>query len=124
MIIGQPFVILALNHPSGELFERTILKRAGLPFKAVDGVYKGKTERSYVVPLSGRVSLVKLCDLAHTFKQESILSVYGSGEAFLVDPRTYGMEYLGVWHSVPPEVAAVQTAYTFDPSTKTYYVAG
>ena len=40
-----PFISLALNKTSvGE--EHDILRRRGLPFKQVDGVYKGLSERS------------------------------------------------------------------------------
>lgn len=129
----RPFVILALNNDSAEQ-DMAVLKEYDIPFKRVDGVYKGEKENAYVVPLpydedGAEFLLAALRSLAMGYNQECILRVHPDGSAYLVNTdkcsvSRYGREsYIGQWQEVSRHHAETLDGYTFDPESGRYFAA-
>jgi hypothetical protein len=126
-----PVVLLALNLAS-EAEERRAFERAGLSarvLKSVDGCYKGKVERSYVVdvghdgPRFGELdlSLFRLVlDFAESHDQDSVLFLSYSRRAQLIFCNSRDVQDLGIWTSVPEAKALASEAWTRDGNT--YYI--
>jgi hypothetical protein len=109
-----------------------LLEEAGLVHRAVLGMYKGTPEESVVVVLPDAGSVMQLLDLGRRFGQESVLLLVpgvgmgqgGAGHARLVYLDGRPTERLGEWRAVSDAEARRADAYTYDPYTDTYWVAG
>ena len=128
-----PFVVIALNNESAEQ-DMAIFAEYDIPFKHVNGVYKGEKENAYVIPLphDGERQdflLAVLRSLAMGYNQECILRVHPDGSAYLVNTdkcrvSRYGKEtYIGQWQEVSRHHAETIDGYTYDPETGRYFAA-
>lgn len=102
------------NIAATRIVER-ILKHKGIPYKAVNGYYKGVHEVSLLVA-DKHVSLIKqLCQL---FEQESYLLVDDNRNAELhFMTGILGVTHwnrLGLWQNVCKSIAESQDSYTSD----------
>ena len=78
------------------------LKALGAKFTPVKGVYKGKTEDSFMVELDDTVNLKTLLGLSLHFNQECIMHVGDKQDAYLLGFEI-GMKYtteLGKFHEI------------------------
>ena len=127
----MPVAILALNLNS-ESEERAAFERAGLGayiVKAVEGSYKGETERSYIVDV-GRSGVYfgelagerfrAVLDFAKAHGQESVLFLDYKRDAALFYCEDYRSEVLGRWKAAPKAVATTRDGWTRDGET--YYI--
>jgi len=118
------FVIISVFRNNKPLFENidntakavTHLQSFGLKTKIVDGVYKGDSEKSILVPIINQnfdLSTVK--QLASIYDQESILFVDSDRNAKLIFLKnSLGNQNLGKFISVPKGIAIQVENYTFD----------
>ena len=114
--------ILALNLDTQKEEEKA-LTDAGLKFKPLMGVYKGQSERSYLVPLTvHNTGLV--FGLARKYNQESILISDIDRSTKLVYLKGHGSEEsIGVLTHVSEGKAKSHDGYTYDPKSNQYWVA-
>lgn len=100
----NPFAILALNLETGAQ-EQEILKQLGLPYLSAIGKYKGDSERSYIIPLSGAHwdELNDILELARQYNQESVLLVDSNSRATLYFLKTDKESHIGTFVSAEKE---------------------
>lgn len=94
--------------------------------KRVVGSYKGEKEQSYMLPASD-FYVRGLPEVCARHEQESVLYLDGQRGAWLRFAPEYGesgQKYLGQWREVPEAVAASRDAWTYDPQSGRFYVAG
>jgi len=98
----------------------SMLKRTNIPFKAVQGVYKGTKEESFIIDLK---YINAAMELARHYNQESILVIDANSNATLkYMPVTVESDsYLGIFQEVLESTAKTLDAYTYDIETGTYY---
>jgi hypothetical protein len=102
-----------------------LLEVAEIPHKPVQGSYQGQLEDSFVVLTTPVAALA----IAQRFGQESILCVDGDRQAVLhytglnPDAEPYAPQPIGRWRAIPKVLALQKSAWTYDESTDTYYVA-
>lgn len=119
--IQPPFFILACNTncpPKTEfsLFKH-YLKLKGFDKELinsiiqVDGVYNGKTEKSYVIP--DKVTIREILQVAEHYNQECVLFVDRNNQACLIYPSISSTQELGTWKEVSKEVAERNYSHTF-----------
>jgi hypothetical protein len=129
-----PFLVISAERPeySAPVNEwrtsslRSQLESRDLQFAAVDGVYKGTAERSFVVflPVENRDYVRSmLLGLGRRWGQESVLHVDANRGAELVYLDDRAPEELGVWQTVPADEAANEDGFTYSPDADAYYVA-
>lgn len=102
--------------------------------KTVTGAYKGVSELSLCVPITGGEDgddFAELLSLARRYGQESILHVSSQRHAALIHVAAYwetggceGVQGLGLWRQVSQPDAHSRDAYTYDPGEGAYYAAG
>lgn len=107
------------------------LKKIGIPFKEIEGVYKNSKELSFVTIIKKGISDSKdIKDIAKEFNQECILSlgeiiVHGLRKATLqyinAEYRTAGKD-IGYFRQRAKEIAQKEDCYTFDPVTGNYFI--
>ena len=115
----RPFYIFALN--TNEEYEKNILCHEGLTntqFKELQGMYKGKSEISYLVDADFENIAKKL---AKEYNQETILYVDETRDTFLLWTKDWSQEKLGKWQRVNNVLG--RDNYTIDLSTGVAYVA-
>jgi len=103
-----------------------ILQSEGIGYKRLKGCYKNQTECAWIVNTNQAVEnfLVFRSILSN---QESVL-LLGPTDARDRRPAALlyfrgDLDYLGLFQSVDKATALAQDAWTFDPSTNTYYIA-
>lgn len=97
-----------------------------LAYVRVDGVYKGRAERSFVVFLPAdraAYTLEMLRGLARHWGQESILHVDANRGAELLYTDGRAPTDIGRWESVTAGEAANADGYTYSPDADAYYIA-
>lgn len=96
-----------------------MLKQRRIPFKVVQGFYKGVAEVSVMIPGSKSEFAMRM---ATHYKQESVLIIDEHKEARLHYLQS-GIELdLGKFSPVDEATALKHDSFTFDPVYKTYYV--
>lgn len=100
------------------------LESIQIPFTEVMGVYKGISEKSVMIVISGTTQLKQVRHMAHMFEQESILERDNENQARLVFMNGDTTLNLGEMRQITKEVAALTDCYTYVPSTNEYYKAG
>jgi len=95
------------------------LKDQKVPFKELYSSYQGKPERSLAFEGDHHKPLVD--KIASQFNQESTLSIHPNGDTHL----HYGdkSDHIGKWQEVSKEDAIANQSYSFDPSSKKYWIA-
>ena len=96
----------------------------GLGLKELRGAYKGEEEISFITPASNWHDIVPWTD-----GQESILLLNAADKLGVRQAALYFLETgetieLGGFHAVSEEQAKRRDAWTYDPSSDEYYVAG
>lgn len=115
----EPMVIFAVDD------EREFaLSPARTYCRALEGCYKGQTEVSYIAPQAD-LEIFR----PHIEGQESILLLSSVDKgtklrAAFLEFKDGRIEYLGDWHCVPKAEAMGRDAWTRDPRTGSYWVAG
>lgn len=104
-----------------------ILRREGLNFRVVRGVYKGVAELSFVLfgdDIRTHEGNLQACiNLARLFNQESVLEVHNDGAAALHYLNSgYRVERIGTFKGVSEAEAAGREAFTYDPLSGQYFV--
>lgn len=98
---------------------KNVLTDINLAFAEATGVYKGKTETSFVVVVNSQDDIENLKSLAfNSFQQESILVQDSNQEAFLVFNNNKTLN-LGRLEAVTPDQAKKLDSYTI--LNDTYY---
>lgn len=123
--LTKPFIILAANNNEDKLIEE--LNNFNLEYKEVQGCYRGKKERSFLVINNHPSTEARLHKLARAFNQESYLKVYENDrKAQLIYLNDHNrVENIGYFQSIGKSVIldeSLYDAYTYDPSLDTYYV--
>ena len=96
------------------------LKVKGIPFKIVEGQYKGNSERSFIVFGNRGVELGKR--IALDANQESVLFLNQDRDAILIECKTGIETALGKFKAVPEHVAKQSTGWTFDNTTNRFFI--
>jgi hypothetical protein len=112
--------ILAANGQEDKLIQ--LLKGDNIAFKEVQGMYKGVTERSFVVLDPGLDLEPAIRSLARMFNQESYLRVDPSRKSYLIYLESTKVEYIGSFDAADKHVTKNVDAYTYDPEFNQYYV--
>lgn len=116
------FFMVCANDRENELIDE--LNRAGLRWKELQGCYKGIPERSFLIVDSHSIVEGMVLEYASKYSQESYLKVDADCRtAWLVLWQNNTRVKLGKFDEVSKAVALAASAYTFDPSTKRYYLA-
>jgi hypothetical protein len=98
------------------------LKNAYLDYKKVIGSYKGIKENSFVVLDTDKTRQV-VKDLCEVYNQQSFMGIDSNRQAYLVYMSSGRTEELGRFKAVSESEALKSEAWTYDPTTKTYYKA-
>lgn len=114
--VHKPVVIFAVNdadHAAAWLGQHNV------PFKQVEGYYKGEYENSFVV---GAKYAEYALQLAAAEGQDTMLYLdeYRKASLVQVDTGTQ-LEPFGQWQAAPPHEAR-KVDHTYDPLTGTWYV--
>ena len=119
-----PIAIFALNGKD-EAQERFLIERAGFTAnKSMIGVYQGKEERAWLVPITSSEQKARLLELAAEYKQESVLFSGIDRTCQLHFVESGRVEHIGVLSTVSEQYAKGKESYSFDPESGNYYVAG
>lgn len=121
----SPVVIFSLQQ-SEEIFDMFDIWARCDAGKRVVGSYKGEKEQSFSMPAKDFYDR-GLPEVCARHEQESVLFLDGQRGAWLRFAPDYsenGQKYLGQWREVPEAVASARDAWTFDPQTNRFYVAG
>lgn len=126
---NTPFVIFSVdktnlsaehNAERQKLVERQLYVR-DLPFKKVQGSYKGVRETAYVVPLDQQGIEDGVLTLARRYGQESVLQVDFNGYAMLLflnpgngGPNVKDFKGVGFWREITADEAANDESFTQD----------
>ena len=119
------YIIFSTSLPEEEV--RKGLTERKLPFKVLEGKYKGVKETSYIIKFQLGVSVTELMP-----EQESVLVLSpvqdnGLRKALLHykdrDIGTNGIVPIGDFTPVSQEIAEAQDNYTYDPTQNQYFVA-
>ena len=94
------------------------LNKDKIPYKQVDGCYKGLTEKSVVVPAVYESEVRALCK---EYGQESYLSIDHERHAVL-EYLDGSSESLGYFQPIPAEKLQTYDSWTYDRKTDTYYI--
>jgi hypothetical protein len=94
------------------------LSNAGIPFKQVDGCYLGEREESFLVPAKYEKEIM---EIAKAYNQESVLFVDSKRRGHLIYLEDNKTINLGTLQKVSDEQASNLEAYTYDPTTKSYW---
>lgn len=129
----QPFVIVSAEKANlsdklngirnAQLRER--LETAGFNPVRLYGVYKGISERSFMVPIGIPVNpdIQQIKTIAFTvFDQESVLTRYSDGSAWLEFPDSSKDQQFGQFKEVTEQTAKQSGDYTYRPDTGKYYM--
>ena len=118
-----PIVILALNLDSEEIEQQAISRFTGKDYTrpSLVGCYKGQDERSYIIDAVDN-SLDDILTFAKQYNQESILYLDNQRLATLIFDKDNSVS-LGKFKGVSESNATSRDAYTYNPSTNTYYIA-
>ena len=108
-----PLAILALNIEDASNELSIVRSNLGNDARPVEGVYKGKHERAYIVPLID-TTLNDVLKLAREFDQESILFLDNQRQGWLHYCDRCLSDYLGTFKEVSPMVADTLDTYTKD----------
>jgi hypothetical protein len=100
----------------------TALNDLGIDTIEAVGSYKGESEKSIVVSYND-YSYDQVTALAKLYNQESILMVSNKSHAHLLFMNPLSTMELGTMKEVSKEYAMTKEAYTFVPSTNTYFLA-
>ena len=112
--------ILLLEHKRENLEQE--LKQV-FNYKLVEGCYKGKTEVSFYVEIETVQDFNLIENIAHYYKQESILFVNDDRQAYLVYlDDTSNPVYIGNFKQVSKSEALQHDAYTYDYKNNGYYI--
>lgn len=120
----EPVVIFSAN--PGKLLDYCNLMVKRGHFRGLEGSYKGEREPSFMLNAHD-FHVQGLASVLADDGQESILFLDNQRNAFLRFAPDYaeaGQKWLGVWHHVPKAVALARDAWTRDPQSDLYYVAG
>lgn len=119
---NETYVIFASHIPDYAV--RQTLADASVPFKPLQGVYKGKKERSYIV---NEKDMFKVVMEGLVSNEESVLLLKGMQEngrpAELIYKKDLSHEPIGFFKEATKEYAMQQDNYTHDPVSGAYYVA-
>jgi hypothetical protein len=113
-------VILALNTDTVPK-ELSFLQAHGFSPIHVQGVYKGTSEDSYLVPIKGTEELERLKVIALQHGQESILYADEARVAKLLYLTTGEQVPLGTLQPIGEIEALNSLSYTYVPETNTYW---
>ena len=87
-----------------------LLDAEGIGHVFVNGVYKGESERSFLV--NGR-HLARVLEIASQYAQESVLYIHSDRHAELLDPKTGGViQSLGQFREVDARESVNLESYT------------
>lgn len=120
----EPLVIFSLKDEHRLEWAKRMIELSRL--RGFEGSYKGVREPSFA--LNAHDFHVR--DMARVLEedgQESVLFLDNQRNAFLRFGPEFserGQKYLGVWRHVPRDVALARDAWTRDPQSDLYYVAG
>jgi hypothetical protein len=90
---------------------KKILEKSGIPYKILDGVYKGVSETSFLVNAKYENQVMELAKAA---KQESVLFVDINRNAYLIYLDNNKTEKLGILTRVSEDKALTLDAYSKD----------
>lgn len=114
------------NKLSNELYSNELeidLIKLGLPYKKVEGCYKGILEISfYVETPNGLNDFVEIHDLARNYEQESVLNIDKNRKASLIFVNGGTSVSIGTFQQVSEYEAKQSGNYTYDPINKGYWV--
>jgi hypothetical protein len=114
------FFLVCANNRENEMIRD--LNYLGVQWKEVEGCYKGVPERSFLIVGDAEGHVL---EFASKYSQESYLFVEADTRvAWLVYHADGRRIRLGRFEECTEAEAKRQDAYTSDPSTKTFYVAG
>lgn len=118
----EQFVIFSTKSPMTVVHELT---KNNIDYKALTGMYKGSSERSFIVKAT---DFGYVLDAVPTtlYMQESILfldrcNARGKRPAWLINVGNFNEEYIGLFQETQLGPRDGQD-YTFDPRTRTYYI--
>ncbi len=124
---STPFALLALNTGLTNIYEeRLIMETTGQRPTQVAGVWQGKEEISWIIPLLEDNTILAVVGLAKARDQEAIATVDNQRNFWLhhlQGTRDGERELAGVWRSVPEYVAKRHDCYTLDLQTDVYWIA-
>lgn len=98
------------------------IKRLGLNYKLVDGVYKGQAETSIYVEVPSLDDFAEVHEIATLLEQESILNVDQNRQATLIFLITGSSIQLGEFKQTSEQVARTHDCYTYDHENNAYYI--
>lgn len=118
------------DHENYANFEETrqLLESKQIPFKVIEGCYKYEDgtickENSFMVVDDNNESIVRLISsIATRYNQESVLWSDSNRDCLLYYPKNNITDSLGKLMSVSKQEALNSNAYSYDPSTDTYWV--
>lgn len=124
---GETYAIFCVgNDKVREAAFRAWASAEGIGFKSLFGSYKGKQEASFIV------NEKDLPQCAGWYRDEESILILGplhltgksrgSRDAYLWYPSTDEQIYLGLFHETLRKYALTRDAWTFDPTTGSYYV--
>jgi homospermidine synthase len=102
-------------------FVQKQFKACNIPFKLVQGVYKGNKELSFIIDLKYQNAAM---ELARQYNQESVLVVDSIGKATLkyLPMSIESDTSLGYFQETTETIAKSHDAYTYDIDTGIYYI--
>lgn len=123
----NPFVLISAdvfpdqNHAQRKVLRRT-LRNYGLPYKTVEGCYKGDRELSFLVVIDNNEWVSILREVGTVLGQESILWVDEEREAFLLEcGGSYRDAHIGKFERVSPDKAETLDGWTYDSAADQYW---
>jgi hypothetical protein len=118
----KSIVILALNLSSELEDKKALTNFLGYEYKrqALDGCYKGTTEKSYILEV-GNKTLEQILEFSKVHNQESILYLDNQRIATLVYSMD-NMVNLGRFKGVSKGHALSKDAYTYSEELNQYYI--
>jgi len=101
-----PFVVFAIGHGGGHDFEKALLYRHDIDYKAGTGSYEGEAERVYLAPYGpgyNETMYRRVLKLADEYGQAAVLAVDSNRHAVIIDPSTGEVVgSVGMWREVAP----------------------
>lgn len=104
-----------------------LLRREGVSYRLLMGVWQGNEERSIMLESTDvrqHEQHVELAlSLARLFRQDAVLEVANDGAAILHDVAGgSGTRAIGTFQEASGDLAKMQDGYTYDPATGKFYI--